>query len=244
MERSYPRNHGPTSLVTGFAYFGCLVSLYLFSLFLPTIMTGLGYKGPPAQLHTVPPYVPAVVLTIIVAYYSDHLKARGPFILCFLSVTIAGYILLKRTRHDMPLYSWSPLGCIHRFQPFCRFCRTIPADTTRKQRLLHFNWLSRTASTHLPSLEGKPQGAVLIILIHPQRLRSDLCVHSKPSPWLQMGPQYCLSVRVLGVGPHVLYCSLENRARRDGRRQSNLKLYQELRGSAPIGDRPNFRFII
>jgi hypothetical protein len=26
---------------------------------------------------------------------------------------------------------------------------------------------------------------------------------ARPSPWLQMGLQYCLSVRVLGVGPHV-----------------------------------------
>lgn len=29
----------------------------------PTIVAGLGYSGGAAQLHTVPPYVPAVVLT-------------------------------------------------------------------------------------------------------------------------------------------------------------------------------------
>ena len=67
--------------LTGVAYAGLIVSLYSYSLFLyvfganenvrgtdislhrPTIVTGLGYSGGAAQLHTVPPYVPAVVLT-------------------------------------------------------------------------------------------------------------------------------------------------------------------------------------
>jgi MFS family permease len=38
--------------LTGFGYFGLLVSLYSYSLFLPTIVAGLGYSGTPAQLHT------------------------------------------------------------------------------------------------------------------------------------------------------------------------------------------------
>jgi hypothetical protein len=60
----------------------------------------------------VPPYVAAVVLTskssantsirrfveylniaVVVAYYSDHFKIRGPVILLFLPMTIAGYVL-------------------------------------------------------------------------------------------------------------------------------------------------------
>lgn len=62
---------------------GLIVGLYSYSLFLyarslldfhtyeltlnlfyrPTIIAGLGFSGGAAQLHTVPPYVPAVVLT-------------------------------------------------------------------------------------------------------------------------------------------------------------------------------------
>jgi len=38
--------------LTGFAYLGLLVSLYSYSLFLPTIVSGLGYAGGFAQLHT------------------------------------------------------------------------------------------------------------------------------------------------------------------------------------------------
>ena len=38
----------------------------------------------------VPPYVPAVVFTVIVAIASDKFKWRGPFILIFLPITIGG----------------------------------------------------------------------------------------------------------------------------------------------------------
>jgi hypothetical protein len=79
--------------LTGFAYFGLIVGLYSFSLFLPTIVAGLGYSGAEAQVRTVPPYVPATVLTVIVAVLSDRLKWRGPFILICLPLAIVGYIL-------------------------------------------------------------------------------------------------------------------------------------------------------
>ena len=38
--------------------------------------------------------MPAIVLTVVVAIASDKLRWRGPFILMFLPLTIAGYILL------------------------------------------------------------------------------------------------------------------------------------------------------
>ncbi|KAG6919445.1 hypothetical protein DXG01_006328 [Tephrocybe rancida] len=79
--------------LTGFAYFGLIVSLYSYSLFLPTIVSGLGYSGGAAQLHTVPPYIPAVALTVIVAVLSDRLRWRGPFILICLPLAAIGYIL-------------------------------------------------------------------------------------------------------------------------------------------------------
>lgn len=38
--------------ITGIAYLGMIVCLYSFSLFLPTIINGLGFTGTEAQLHT------------------------------------------------------------------------------------------------------------------------------------------------------------------------------------------------
>jgi MFS family permease len=43
-------------------YMGCDMPLYAFSLFLPTIISELGYKTTKAQLLTVPPYAAAAVL--------------------------------------------------------------------------------------------------------------------------------------------------------------------------------------
>ncbi|KAG6861601.1 hypothetical protein C0995_014508 [Termitomyces sp. Mi166 len=84
--------------LTGVAYLGLIVSLYSYSLFLPTIVSGLGYSGGAAQLHTVPPYVPAVILTVIVAVLSDRWSWRGPFILICLPFTAIGYILAITAR--------------------------------------------------------------------------------------------------------------------------------------------------
>lgn len=42
----------------------------------------------------VPPYVPAAVLTVVVAVASDKLKWRGPFMLIFLPIAAIGASLL------------------------------------------------------------------------------------------------------------------------------------------------------
>ena len=41
----------------------------------------------------VPPYVPAAILTVIVAIASDKLKLRGPFVLVLLPITMIGKTL-------------------------------------------------------------------------------------------------------------------------------------------------------
>lgn len=47
------------------------------SLFSPTIVAGLGYKGLDAQLFTVPPYAIAFVITVSVAWVSDRYEVRS-----------------------------------------------------------------------------------------------------------------------------------------------------------------------
>ncbi len=58
-------------------FFGTMVPLYCFSLFLPTILAGMGYSGTQAQLLTVPPYAAAAAMTIIVGVIGDRTKLRG-----------------------------------------------------------------------------------------------------------------------------------------------------------------------
>ena len=74
----------------------------------PTIVSGLGYTGESAQLHTgglksahsttahldsrstVPPYVPSAILTVVVSILSDKLRWRGPLMLILLPVAAVG----------------------------------------------------------------------------------------------------------------------------------------------------------
>ncbi|KAK9899166.1 MFS general substrate transporter [Cystobasidium minutum MCA 4210] len=76
-------------------YFSLLCGLYSFGLFVPSIVTGLGYSSTRAQLFSVPPYAVACVVTVIVAYVSDRLWLRGPVILVMLPIAIAGYAMIS-----------------------------------------------------------------------------------------------------------------------------------------------------
>lgn len=53
-------------------YMGADCPLYAFSLFLPSIVAGLGYTSTKAQLLSVPPYAAAAILTITVGYVRTH----------------------------------------------------------------------------------------------------------------------------------------------------------------------------
>lgn len=77
--------------LTACAYFGILSGLYSFGLFLPTIIAGLGYTANEAQLWSVIPYAVAAVVTVVVAFVSDHFKVRGIIMLCTLPIAIIGY---------------------------------------------------------------------------------------------------------------------------------------------------------
>ncbi|KAL7892009.1 MFS general substrate transporter [Trichoderma sp. SZMC 28014] len=68
--------------------------LYTLSLFLPTIISNLGYTAAKAQLLTIPPYALAFVTTVGVAIASEKLGKRALF-MAGSSITAAiGYIIL------------------------------------------------------------------------------------------------------------------------------------------------------
>ncbi|KAL8899833.1 MAG: hypothetical protein Q9207_005999 [Kuettlingeria erythrocarpa] len=70
-------------------YMGCDGPLYAFSLFLPTIINGLGYTSTRAQLLSVPPYAAAALLTVAIGYFADRTHQRG---LCNIGVSVFGII--------------------------------------------------------------------------------------------------------------------------------------------------------
>ncbi|KAJ0123990.1 major facilitator superfamily transporter [Diaporthe amygdali] len=85
----------PQTWLSSLIWFFLLVPLYSFSLFLPTIITGLGYTNPTtAQLFTVPPNLAAFFSVLLTSLLSDRIRARGPIMAAGTILAIAGYIML------------------------------------------------------------------------------------------------------------------------------------------------------
>ncbi|KAJ9629129.1 hypothetical protein H2204_008918 [Knufia peltigerae] len=91
-------------------YMGCLVPLYAFSLFLPTIVRGMGYKGTHAQLLTVPPYVFAAVVTVSVGFFADRTRWRGYCNMVTATIGAIGFALLLSTSNIHVQYAGTFLG--------------------------------------------------------------------------------------------------------------------------------------
>jgi cyanate permease len=66
-----------------FITIGIYTPLYSISVFLPSIVQGLGYSNEKAQLMTVPPYVVACLFTIAGGFAADKHRQRGIYMIFF-----------------------------------------------------------------------------------------------------------------------------------------------------------------
>ncbi|GLB33791.1 putative transporter [Lyophyllum shimeji] len=219
--------------LTGIAYLGLVVSLYSYSLFLPTIITGLGYSGGAAQLHTVPPYVPAVVLTVVVAFLSDRLRWRGPFILICLPLTIIGYVIAITAKTNATRY----------IAVFFMAAGVYPSGPCI------LSILPNNSSGHYKKATTT---ALQLAIANAGGFVATFAYTKEQAPKYIRGHTITLAFTVLSwllIAVNVCYCLWENKARREGRREANLENYRNLWDSgktrAPIGDRhPQFRFTL
>jgi MFS family permease len=219
--------------LTGLAYFGLIVSLYSYSLFLPTIVAGLGYTGSSAQLHTVPPYVPAAVLTVVVAFLSDRLKWRGPFILICLPLAIIGYIIAITAETNKARYIAVFFMAAGAYPSAPSILSILPNNSSG-----HYK---RAATTALQLAIANAGGFVATFAYTADQAPKYIRGHTIALAFV------CLAWVL--VAANVVYCKWENKARKEGRRQDNLTKYQALiaqgKTRAPIGDRhPDFRFTL
>ncbi|KAK8214745.1 hypothetical protein M8818_002326 [Zalaria obscura] len=84
----------PKVWLYGLVYHTLSLPLYTLSLFLPSIISALGYKASSAQLLTIPPYALATILTVCYAVLSERLQKRAIFIMVSSATAIIGYIIL------------------------------------------------------------------------------------------------------------------------------------------------------
>jgi predicted MFS family arabinose efflux permease len=94
-------------------YIGILIPVYAFSLFLPTIIAGLGaYTAAQSQLLTIPPYVTGCIFTIGVGILSDKYNIRGVLILASTVVGIVGYAVLYGTTSPGAGYAGTMIAAV------------------------------------------------------------------------------------------------------------------------------------
>lgn len=74
------------------AFWGCSIGTYGFTATVPAVVTDLGYTSANAQLMTIPIYVVAMIATVIVAFWSDHVQQRTPFIMGGFAIGVVGFI--------------------------------------------------------------------------------------------------------------------------------------------------------
>ncbi|KAK3694422.1 major facilitator superfamily domain-containing protein [Podospora appendiculata] len=95
-------------------YMGCDMPLYAFSLFLPSIVAGLGWNTSVirAQLMSVPPYAVAAVFTVVIGFIADRTASRG---LCNILVSlfgVAGFAMLLGSDVPAVQYAGTFLGAL------------------------------------------------------------------------------------------------------------------------------------
>lgn len=75
-------------------YIGITVSGYATALFIPSIVNSLGYSGIDSQVHSIPIWVVAAIVTMIVSHLTDRLRHRFGFVLFGVAFASIGYIIL------------------------------------------------------------------------------------------------------------------------------------------------------
>lgn len=93
-------------------YQGCDTALYAFSLFLPTIIKGLGYTNTRANLLTVPPYAVAACFTIFIGWIADRSHQRAYCNLACGVLAVAGFIMLIASTNPHVQYAGTFLGAM------------------------------------------------------------------------------------------------------------------------------------
>lgn len=223
----------PQVWLTGIGYMSLCVGLYSYSLFLPSIVAGMGHHGTQAQLYSSFPYLPASGLVVIVAFIADKLQLRGPMVVMLLPLTIVGYILGLVATTNTVRYVGVFFMAAGIYPSVPSILCILPNNTAGLTK--------RSVTTALQLMIANCAGFIATFIYT-----------SDQAPQYKKGHSIALAFTCLAwlmLGSNSLYCAWENKARAAGRRDSNVKKYQDLvqngKTSAPIGDRaPDFKLTL
>lgn len=188
-------------------YMGTDGPLYAFALFLPSIISELGYTATPANLLTVPVYVLACIFTCGVGYIADRRGGRGYLNIACLTIGGAGYIILIASRNAGVSY----------FAVYLAACGIYPSIANV------IAWVSnnvegsykRSVSLAMVISFGNINGAV-----------SSNVYRAVDKPWYTLGHGIILAYIGIGLIASVTYIILlkrENRKRDEGHRDEIIR---------------------
>lgn len=83
----------PFVYLLGIAFFTSSVSINGFNVFLPTILSGLGFPSLSVNYLTIPVYVLGLISLVIQVFFSDRVSRRGVFIIGCCVPVVVGYLI-------------------------------------------------------------------------------------------------------------------------------------------------------
>ncbi|UPK95911.1 hypothetical protein LCI18_006846 [Fusarium solani-melongenae] len=210
-------------------YMGCLMPLYAFSLFLPTILRGMGYVGTRAQLLSVPPYACAALATIFVGFTADRTKWRGFCNIATVCVGIIGFIMLLASHKPKVQYGAVFLGAMGIYPT-----------------------VSNTVSWVNNNIEGSLKRAIVLGMVVGWGnlngvVSSNIYLdRQKPRYWTGHGMVLAYQIVFLLGGSIFMHFALrwENRARRNGKRNAKWDAMNDEQKAISGDVRPDFMYTL
>lgn len=79
-------------------YFSCNVSFASLPVFLPTILSEMGFSAVDAQGLTAPPFFLSFLITLITPYIADRTQQRGIMLVILTIIGGVGYVILAASK--------------------------------------------------------------------------------------------------------------------------------------------------
>ncbi|KAG9237417.1 major facilitator superfamily domain-containing protein [Amylocarpus encephaloides] len=214
--------------ICALGFFFINVSVQSFSLFLPSILSALGWTALKTQFYTVPPYALACIWSVVIFRLSDIYRARGVFLLFGCALAIIGYTMIATAKTNSIKYT----------AVFFAAAGAFPGGPT----LMAWG-LNNAAGPSVRAVSGAyivAMGSGGAILATWTYLEKDKASGYKRGHYINIGAQ-CAAFLLVALG--ILYTKWENKKRERGDRNNRLLNLTE-EEKLGLGYRhPDFRYI-
>lgn len=245
------------TILSSITFFTVITPIYSFSLFIPTIISAMGYTRVDgtydsmlylrmlmvikANLLSVPPFFVAFLNVLLITSLSDRYQRRGIFILGCATLAIFGYVMLVASSNVHVKYGGTFLAAVGAFP-----CPPIVMGTSFPECLLTFSLTQQTgwlANNTAPHYVRATASGFQIGVANLAAFVATFTYLAKDAPKYTTG--HAINLGSLGLClvstiSTMLYCQWENKKRDRGERDDRLLGDQSLLGHR----HPLFRYTV